>query len=706
MAGKKHKQSKSTKQQSSDSIPGKPLPEKKANHHQSFWKRLLENEPRLFLYRKICIFMVAFLVFANGIPNGFNLDDVYYTTEVNPIANMGLKAIPTIFTSHTLSDNSNNTFEYRPITMLSFAIQHQFLGYAPATSHFISVLLYSFICLLVFVLLCLWFGPSNSWFAFFVTLLYTVHPLHTEVVDNIKNRDELLATFFCLLSMISIWKWHTTDKTRHFVLSVLLFITGILCKPTIATYITIIPISFYFFTNMPFRKIVLPFVILSVSFIVFWIVKDYLLPEQKRIFYFFENPMYVTNVPLGVKTATASYILGWYLYLHILPYPLSFYYGYKYVELLNWGNLLPVLSLIPFLLLIYLVVKKSRKKSIVAFGALFYLVCILPYSNLFGLVPGMMAERFTFMSSLGYCILLASLLCYLFKIIPGVFSINKNSKYLLATFLLFFISYTGMSIVRNTLWESNWILFSHDIKHLQNSAKANTLYGELVISKINKYRNEFNQAPDAEKEIYRDSILQYQDEEKPPFLRALAIDPDYDNALNNLALSYLNEDSLELAKKYLLRARTLMPNDPSIRCTLGITYEFLGDNNSSFIDSSINEFKTVISINPKYATAYDELSQIYLRKKDTVSAINNYSLGIKNIPDKSLLYIQLARVYLFKQDSAKAIYYFERGAEVPHPDPRIFQILLNYYHSKNDMQKENYYRNKATMLSAETNHDN
>ena len=190
MAGKKHILSKSAKQQKySGPLPDKTTSAKKTKTDQSFWKRLLENKPRLFLYQKICVFMVAFIVFANGIPNGFNLDDIYYTTEGNPIANMGLKAIPKIFTTHTLYDNSHNNFEYRPITMLSFALQHQFLGYAPATSHFISVLIYSFICLLVFVLLCLWFGPSKSWLAFLVALLFAVHPLHTEVVDSIKSRD-------------------------------------------------------------------------------------------------------------------------------------------------------------------------------------------------------------------------------------------------------------------------------------------------------------------------------------------------------------------------------------------------------------------------------------------------------------------------------------------------------------------------------------
>ena len=663
---------------------------------QSFWKRLMEDKPRLFLYQKICVFMVAFLVFANGIPNGFNVDDIYYTTERNAIANMGLKATPTIFTTHTFHDNNNNNFDYRPIAMFSFALQHQFLGYAPATSHFISAIIYSFICLLIFVLLCIWMSPSKRWFAFLVVLLYAVHPLHTEVVDNIKNRDELLATFFCLLSMISIWKWHTTGKIRYIILSFFLFATGLLCKTTIIIYIAIIPIAFYFFTNMPIRKIFLPSFVLLIPYLIYIVATKYFIPEQKRVFLFLENPLYVTHVPLEVKTATVSYILGWYSYLHVLPSTLSFYYGYKYVRLLHWSNLFAILSLIAYLLLIFLVIKGLRKKSITAFGALFYLVCILPYSNLFGPVPGIMAERFTFASSLGYCILLVSVLSVgADKVIPGVSVINKNSKYLLTIFFFIFISYAVMSMVRNTQWKNSWTLYSHDIQHLQNSAKANMFYGEQIYFKMNHYRNEFNQASGMEKQIYKDSMLQYQAEEKLPFLRALAIAPGYNDAMNYLAVVYINEDSFELAKTYLLQTRTLTPNNADIHYNLAMIYGILADSNISLIDSSINEFKAVISVNPMYVTAYGELSRIYLKREDTVSAINNLLLGIRNLPMISLLYMQLAKIYLYKKDTAQAIYYDEKGAEVSHPDPVLFQILQSYYHNKNDTLKENYYRNKV-----------
>ncbi len=37
--------------------------------------------------------------------------------------------------------------------------------------------------------------------AFVAALIFAVHPVHTEVVANIKGRDELLAGIFFLLSL-------------------------------------------------------------------------------------------------------------------------------------------------------------------------------------------------------------------------------------------------------------------------------------------------------------------------------------------------------------------------------------------------------------------------------------------------------------------------------------------------------------------------
>jgi len=656
---------------------------------------------KLFLYQKLCIFFVAFLVFSNGIPNGYNIDDGYYTAGENPITNMGIKGIPKIFTSHTLYDNGQ-VFEYRPISLLTFALQHQFIGDAPLTSHFINVALYALLCLLVFILLSRWFVSRFHWLAFFVTLLYSVHPLHTEIVDSIKNRDELLAAIFCYLSALSAWEWNKTGKKTHLISCITLFTVSIFCKTTIIAYAALIPFSLFYFAKAPAKKMVLLYFILCIPYLLGHGGVELLLPDQaKRIFHYAENPMLVMAVSPWVKTATSSYIMGWYLYLHFIPYPLSFYYGYAYVQLLNWNHIWPLLSFAIHLSLVIWITKNFRKRSVAVFGGIFYLLSIIPFSNLQATPTGMIAERFTFGSSLGYCIILVSFLFFACKAAPDIHFSGKNNKYMIIAFSIVFFSYSALTIVRNTQWKNHWTLYSHDIRHLQKSAIANVLYGEEVLIKTNYYREKYNTTTGNEKIAYKDSILQFLAEEKRPFLRALEIAPDYTQALNDIAIAYIREDSFEEAKKYLLQQRSKATNNTdALHYNLGTVYMNLGwkYNNTSLLDSAKDEFNNALRITPGYVNAYSKLSQIHFSQIDTNAGLQILLTGIKNNPDVPFLYMEAAKIYERRSDTEQILFYYQKAVEVSQPDPDLVMFLQNWYHNTGDFTKEEYYREKLNKM--------
>jgi hypothetical protein len=58
------------------------------------------------------------------------------------------------------------------------------------------------------------------------------------------------------------------------------------------------------------------------------------------------------------------------------------------------------------------------KEYLLAFGLLFYSVAIFSYTNLFISVPGMMGDRFLFIPSIGFTMLLVGLLMKFFKELP------------------------------------------------------------------------------------------------------------------------------------------------------------------------------------------------------------------------------------------------------------------------------------------------
>jgi len=649
---------------------------------------------REYRLQVICIVLVVFGVFGNSISNSFNIDDIYYTTPLNQVTGRGIAATSEIFSSHSFHDNTGNVFDYRPIPMLTFAIQHQAGLDDPHISHFINVALYALVCVLLFQLLIKWLGVSRHWLAFTVVVLYAVHPLHTEIVDSIKNRDELLATFFGVLSMHSLWLYFEHSKLKDFLLSTLLLFAGLLCKTTVIVFVSILPVALYFFSEVPMKRVVIYFSVFAlVGFILIGGVTQ-MLPDYKRTFLFFENPLHTDKaIPFSVTAATGMTILGWYAWLHVFPHPLSFYYGYSYVHLFNW-SFVPVISVVFHVLLLWIAFRGIRVKSLVSFGILVYLICIVPFSNLVSPAPGMMAERFTNASSLGYCFILATLFHLISGTMPGISLWQPKRKTGAIFFVLFFMLYSTLSVVRNTQWKDTWILYSHDVQHLQNSVKVNMLYAEQLMFKMERLRFMAGQTGGEEQKKYTDSIVMFQKEQEMAYLRALDVWPYHYEALANLGVGYINMDSFEKAIPYLSRARTLAVNNAHVHENLGIAFARLGVSKNDYLDSAINEFKQAQRINPKHAIIYSNIVLAYLNKKDTTSAINMLNEGLKQMSDEPSLYMELGQICFYRKDTAGGIKFYERGVQVARPEPVLLQALVNYYHSKGDSVNEMFYKGK------------
>ena len=163
---------------------------------------VIAEQPVSFRNYYYILGILVFFVFANTISNGYNLDD-NLVTNGHPMTSRGLEAVYDIFTSPYYSDEMGYSYGYRPIVHLSFALEHALFGEKPGVSHFLNVLLYAFSVVLFFRLLMKWTDQKGLLLAFLAAILFAVHPVHTEVVASIKNRDEILAFFFVVLAGLS-----------------------------------------------------------------------------------------------------------------------------------------------------------------------------------------------------------------------------------------------------------------------------------------------------------------------------------------------------------------------------------------------------------------------------------------------------------------------------------------------------------------------
>ena len=97
-------------------------------------------------HQYLLVFAFTFLVFANSVFNNYNMDDEL-VTQNHRLTSQGIKAIPEILASPYYSDERGNKYEYRPVVLISFALEHELLGENPHISHFINLLLYALMCI-------------------------------------------------------------------------------------------------------------------------------------------------------------------------------------------------------------------------------------------------------------------------------------------------------------------------------------------------------------------------------------------------------------------------------------------------------------------------------------------------------------------------------------------------------------------------------
>jgi tetratricopeptide (TPR) repeat protein len=211
----------------------------------------------------LILLVIATLVFANSIFNGYNYDDTLVTQNQPLTSSASWSSIRTIFSETYYKDNTGHSFGYRPMVLLSFAIEHSLFSENPFISHSINVLLFSVSALLFFKLLVKFIGSDKVMVAFLASLLFIVHPVHSEAVASIKNRDEILAFLFVMLSGLLAIRYLEKKSLYLLLFSVLFFAAGMLSKKSIFPLAVVFPIVFVLLKEVNWKELLM----LTLSFL-------------------------------------------------------------------------------------------------------------------------------------------------------------------------------------------------------------------------------------------------------------------------------------------------------------------------------------------------------------------------------------------------------------------------------------------------------
>lgn len=620
-----------------------------------------ENKKVFFL-----LFTLTFLYYGNSLRNKYSLDDDYVTVTNFPVkgkekeyvpnhnlVSKGFKGILKIFKSRYAHD-TDGAFDYRPITTVTFAIEYAIFGQSPFISHFINILIYFFSIWLIFCNLfkLLEQHENKLNIAFICALLFLIHPIHTEVVNNIKCRDELLAFSFSMLALCHCFKIYEKFTFKNLFLIALFLSLGLLSKKSAILFIGIMPLCFVFYRKFSVKYL---YVILSAGLfallIVFFLKLNVVTEEIKRNFYHFENPLYTEHFSLFQKLIIALKSFGFYTKLFIFPYPLRFYYGGNLIDFSTTLDVNAFVGLLYILLSIYIIIRYKNKLFI--FATLLYLGCIFPFVNFASPSPGLIAERFVYSASLGFCLIITSGLLILF---------NKNFKFqsysqLLSKPMMYVTPVIIISMIytwnRNADWKNKLTLFENDIPHLENSAKANSLIaneyfellripnkkypGNVLVQKCIKY---YTQAVKNDSSIYSAynnvgvvyySFLNDMSNAKKYFSLAIRHRPLYSQAYENIGNCYKQEKNIKKALECYKKAIVISPKQYSA---------FMAAINMSFENKLYNQSINFIQIaNTQFPNSYELTAQeanCYFMKKDTVTALQKYDEAYNLNPNPSL----------------------------------------------------------------------
>jgi tetratricopeptide (TPR) repeat protein len=209
------------------------------------------------------LLVITVLVFANSTFNGYNYDDTLVTQNQPLTSSASLSSIQRIFSGSYYQDSSGHAFGYRPIVLLSFAVEHSLFSENPFISHSINVLLYCLSGFLFFKLLTKFVGTDKAMLAFLAALIFVVHPVHSEVVASIKNRDEILAFLFVMLSGLSALKYLEKKSVYLIFFSALFFVIGMLSKKSIFPLVIVFPIVFLLLKEVNWKELL----IITLSFV-------------------------------------------------------------------------------------------------------------------------------------------------------------------------------------------------------------------------------------------------------------------------------------------------------------------------------------------------------------------------------------------------------------------------------------------------------
>jgi len=434
---------------------------------------------------------------------------------------------------------------YLPVRMAVYSLIYKFSELNPATYHAVNVGFHIANCILAVILaaVLLRTGDRGREYpvlpgAFVAGLIFAVHPIQVEAVAWVSGLKELLAAFFCMLSLLAYIKYRSAPGGRKpmwaYPAALILFILAVMSKATAL----FLPLAFILFDILfpeearkspLFHRLQEHFFTLLAA--ACGIILNYRLADKKDLI------LPPEGGSVFIHALTVIKVIPFYLKLIFFSKPLSVVYEFRTASGLTGPGVIVSLGVIVGIVTLILLLRKRAPSA--AFGAGFFLIALGPTLNIipFGTFA---ADRYAYLPLFGLCLVAGRLSTVFFK---GPTTVRVPAAAVVALALLVL---TGTTANRVSVWQNSFSLWQETVETNPGSAKANYKVGLAYVAR-----------GEIEKSF---KYLQ----------RALEIDPELPEAYVAMATYYRTSGEYEKALETLKEGLKQDPDNIDIHYNIGV----------------------------------------------------------------------------------------------------------------------------------------
>ena len=642
----------------------------------------------------VCALIALVLIaYYNSLGNGFAWDD-HQQIVLNP-ALKSSAPVSQIFSSDIRFAHQDPTFQnrtYRPLQMLTYRVIGANFGFTPAAFHVCNLLLAIGAVLAAFAIFCLLLPETFP--AFAAASLFAVYPIHSEAVDWIAASPDLGCTLFVLLAFalfLASRKTPSGDGLRKqsqylYVASVVSYGVSLLWKETGVVF-PILIIACVSLLERGNESRVRAAIKASAAY---WAVLAAYLVLRFRVLGVLALGTRNWGLSPAHSLITICHLMLSYWQKLAFPFQLNAYHLFNPIRSLSDPRAIVTIIVVPAAIaaLIYLI----RRAPLAGFAALWVIVTLLPVMNINILGRNVFAERYLYLPSFGFCLLLTLAVATLLQLIPQ----RLRRPAAIGLLVLVVSVFTIETIQRNPDWKDDKTLFTQT---LQSSPEA-----PFVNSMVAASESEDPSQSAAAEEHYLRTIALIK-EQTPPDLLDMVV------AYEGLASLYADRSDNQRALEAVAKAREITPNDPDADSEEGLILARAGrwneaepllekalaaqPENENALSSmaliawqfhndrakAVELFRKTLAVHSETdsfsASVHSNLGSVYGEMGDYLSAIAQFKQAIGISPQNPEYYTNLANAYgaAGRYDEARAE--AEAALQIAPGNPEALAVLKN-----------------------------